>query len=93
MAKAKKMGESSRKVLDYLKAAGVGVRFTTKKVQTDLGFEKAGSVTGSVTSLVNKGFAERFKEEVEENGTTKTVNMFALTEAGANFDPDAEVAE
>lgn len=87
---ATKMTENSRKVFDYLKAAGPGVAFTTKDVQTALGFEKAGSVTGSVTGLVKKGYAERFTETVEIDGKTQEVKKFALTEAGANFDPDAE---
>lgn len=87
---ATKMTEGSRKVFDYLKAAGAGVAFTTKEVQTALGFEKAGSVTGSVTGLVKKGYAERFTETVEIDGKTQEVKKFALTEAGANFDPDAE---
>ena len=90
MAKAK-MTENSRKVFEYLKAAGAGVKFTTKQVQEDLGFEKSGSVTGSVTGLCKKGYAERFTETVEdENGKKTEVKKFALTEAGANFDPDAE---
>lgn len=93
MAKAK-MTENSRKVFDYLKAAGAGVKFTTKQVQEALGFEKAGSVTGSVTGLVRKGYAERFTETVEtEDGKTKEVKYFALTDAGVAFDPDAEVEE
>lgn len=89
MAKTK-MTEGSRKVFEYLKAAGAGVKFTTKQVQSALGFEKAGSVTGSVTGLVKKGYAERFTETGEDG---KEVKYFALTEAGANFDPDAEVEE
>ena len=93
MAKAK-MTEGSRKVFEYLKAAGAGVKFTTKDVQTALGFEKAGSVTGSVTGLVKKGYAERFTETVTDaEGKTKEVKYFALTEAGANFDPDADVED
>ncbi len=97
MAKTK-MTEGSRKVFEYLKAAGAGVKFTTKQVQEALGFDKAGSVTGSVTGLCKKGYAERFtetEEYVTEKGETKTreVKYFALTEAGANFDPDAEVEE
>lgn len=88
---ATKMTEGSRKVFEYLKAAGVGVAFTTKEVQSALGFEKAGSVTGSVTGLCKKGYAERFTETVEdENGKKTEVKKFALTEAGANFDPDAD---
>jgi hypothetical protein len=90
---ATKMTENSRKVFDYLKNAGAGVKFTTKDVQTALGFEKAGSVTGSVTGLVKKGYAERFTETVEVDGKQKEVKYFALTEAGANFDPDATEAE
>jgi hypothetical protein len=87
---ATKMTKNSREVFDYLKAAGAGVKFTTKDVQSALGFEKAGSVTGSVTGLVKKGYAERFTETVEtEDGKVKEIKYFALTEAGANFDPDA----
>lgn len=92
MAK-KGMTENSRKVFEYLKAAGAGAKFTTKEVQTALGFEKAGSVTGSVTGLVKKGYAERFTETVQTEDGTKEVKFFALTEAGANFDPDAVVEE
>lgn len=91
MAKTK-MTEGSRKVFEYLKAAGAGVSFTTKEVQEALGFEKAGSVTGSVTGLVRKGYAERVTETVtDDEGKTKEVKKFYLTEAGANFDPDADV--
>ena len=94
MATKRKMTENSRKVLDFLKQAGVGVAFTTKDVQTALGFEKAGCVTGSVTGLVKKGYAERFTETVEtEDGKVKEIKKFALTEEGMTFDPDAEVEE
>ncbi len=94
MAKKTTMTENSRKVFEYLKSAGAGVKFTTKQVQEALGFEKAGSVTGSVTGLCRKGYAERFKEMVEtEDGKTKEVSYFCLTETGMAFDPDAEVAE
>lgn len=93
MAKAK-MTEGSRKVFEFLKNAGAGVAFTTKEVQEALGFEKAGSVTGSVTGLVKKGYAERVTDTVtDESGKTKEVKKFYLTEAGMNFDPDADVAE
>ena len=98
MAKTKKRSENSIAVFKFLKEAGVGVGFTTKQVQEALGFEKAGSVTGSVTGLVRKGYAERFTETEEyttEKGDVKQkeVKYFALTEAGANFDPDAEEAK
>lgn len=85
-----KMTENSRKVLEFLKGAGAGEKFTTKQVQEALGFEKPGSVVGSVTGLSRKGYAEWFKETVEtEDGKTKEVSYFCLTEAGMAFDPDA----
>lgn len=84
------MTVNSRKVLDFLKNAGVGEKFTTKQVQEALGFEKAGSVTGSVTGLVKKGYAERFKESVEtEDGKIKEISYFCLTPSGLEYDPDA----
>lgn len=93
-AKKKPMSEAARKVLEFLKDAGPGVKFTTKQVQTALGFEKPGSVTGSVTGLVNKGYAERITESYEdENGKTVEVKYFALTPEGMEFNPDATVAE
>lgn len=89
MAK-KPMSENARKVLAYMKEQGVGTRLTTKQTQTALNLDKAGMVTGSVTGLVNKGYAERFVEVVEdENGKTKEIKYFALTPAGMDFDPDA----
>lgn len=88
------MTEGSRKVFEYLKAAGAGTKFTSRQVQEALGFEHIGSVTASVTGLVRKGYAERFSETVtDEDGKTKEVKFFALTEAGANFDPDADIPE
>ena len=92
--KKKGMTENSRKVLEFLKAAGAGVKFTANEVKDALHLEKVGSVTGSVTGLVNKGYAERFTETfTDENGKTKEIKKFALTQAGVEFDPDAEVAE
>lgn len=84
MAKAK-MTEGSRKVLKALQEAGPGVKFTTKQMVEICGFEKAGSVTGSVTGLCKKGYAVRFSEPDEEG---KEVKYFALTEEGMAFDPD-----
>lgn len=85
-----KMKESSRKVLDYLKQAGVGVKFTHAQVQNDLGFEKVNSVVGVVTSLCKKGLTVRENAVVEVDGKEKKVSVFYLTDAGAAFDPDAE---
>lgn len=90
MAKKTKMSEGARKVLATLQAAGAGVPFTTKEMMAACGFEKAGSVTGSVTGLVKKGYAERFTEtSTDENGKEVEVKKFALTEAGMSFDPDS----
>lgn len=84
-----KMTEDSRKVFEFLKAAGAGVKFTTKDVQEALNLEKAGSVTGSVTGLCKKGLAERFTDTVEVDGKMKVVKYFALTAEGAKYDPDS----
>ena len=89
MAKTK-MTESSKRVFDFLKAAGPGVKFTTKQVQSALNLEKAGSVTGSVTGLCKKGYCVRFSEPGEDG---KEIKYFALTEEGMAFDPDADVEE
>lgn len=95
MATAKKpMGENTRKVLAYLQNAGVGVKFTNKQVQTELGFDKSGYVTGAVTSLVNKKCVERINETTtDENGKEVTIKYFALTDFGVSFDPDAQAEE
>ena len=92
------IGSHARKVFEYLKAAGAGVKFTTKQVQEALGFKEPGTVTGSVTGLVRKGYAERFTETEEyttEKGEVKVreVKYFALTDEGANFDPDQEIED
>ena len=93
MAKKSTMTPNSRKVLDFLKGNGVGVKFTTRDVQKALDFEKAGTVTGSVTGLVNKGYAVREKEMREVDGKQKEVSVFYLTQEGADFDPDAVVED
>lgn len=90
MAKKGAMTPNSRKVFDYLKSNGIGVKFTTKEVQEALGFEKPGCVTGSITGLVNKGLAIREKEaRTDDEGNTKEVSVFYLTEAAEDYDPDA----
>lgn len=89
------MTENARKVLDYLKGQGVGTAFTYKEVADALGFEKQAAVIGTVGSerggLVKKGLVEKFSETVElEDGKLKEVKKFALTQLGAEYDPDAE---
>ena len=93
MAK-KPMTENARKVLEFLQSAGPGVKFTAKQVQTELGFEKVGSVTGTVTGLVNKKLADHFEETyTDENGKEKVIKYFALNDAGMAYDPEAAAAE
>lgn len=87
------MTENSRKVFDFLKGNGAGVKFTTLQVKEALDFEKTGSVVGSITGLVNKGFAERTKEVHTIDGKEKEISVFWLTDAGAAFDPDSVVIE
>lgn len=89
------MTANSRKVFDYLKGNGVGVKFTYKEVADALGFEAtaAVAVVGSVTGLVNKGYAVREKESRTVDGKEKEVSVFYLTQEGADFDPDAVTAD
>ena len=80
------MTDNSRKVIEFLKGNGVGVRFTAAQVQDALSLPSVSSVTGSVTGLCKKGFAERYSEMVEdENGKQKKISYFALTQAGADY--------
>lgn len=85
------MTTNSTKVFNYLKEKtiqeGIGKKFTANEVKEALGFEKVAAVTGSVTGLVRKGLAERFKEE-KEDGTE--VSYFALTADGLNFNPNED---
>ena len=86
------MTANSRKVFDYLKGNGVGVKFTHKEVADALGFENTAAVVGSVTGLVNKELAVREKETRTVDGKDKEVSVFWLTEKGAQYDPDAVAA-
>ena len=94
MAKKGTMTENSHKVFDFLKANGAGVKFTTRDVMTALGFEKPGTVTGSINGLYKKGYVDKTKEMREDaEGKAKEVSVFWLTDAGASFDPDAVVED
>lgn len=92
MATKKGMSENSRKVLQFLKD-NYGTKFTCKDVMTALGFEKAGTVTGSITGLAKKGLVDKFTETVEVEGKPKEVKYFQLNEAGREYDPDAVTQE
>lgn len=92
MATKKSMSENSRKVLQFLKD-NYGTKFTCKDVMTALGFEKAGTVTGSITGLAKKGLVDKFTETVEIEGKQKEVKYFQLNEAGREYDPDTVTQE
>ena len=90
--KKRTMSEGTRKILAFLKEAGVGTAFSAKEVATKLGFEKTNSVTGSVTSLVNKELVERTTvTETDAEGNAKEVKKFFITEAGMAFNPDTDL--
>lgn len=90
MATAKKpISENSKKVLTFLKDAGVGVQFTMKQIQE--GASIPTTIVGSISSFVKKGWVERTVNVVaNEDGKTKEVKYFALTEKGRTCDPDAD---
>lgn len=82
--------ENSRIVFDYVLAHN-GEDFTAQDIAdaTGLGVK---SVNGIVTSAFQrKGLMERIPAEVElSDGTHKTVKYIKLTDAGLEFDPDAD---
>lgn len=91
------MTNNSKKVLGYLKD-NAGTEYTIREIAEALGFEKSSAVTGSITSFVKKGFADRKVMETEtvvtdKDGNEKVkiteVKKFTITEAGLAFDPDA----
>ena len=86
------MKENSKKVFNYLKQIN-GTDVTAADVAEALGLEKR-SVDGIFTSAIQrKGLGVRTPAEIElEDGSHKAVKFLSLTEAGMNFDPDAEEA-
>ena len=84
------MKENSKNVLNYLKGID-GANVTSGDVAEALGLEKR-QVDGIFTSAIQrKGLGIRVPAEVElEDGTHKAVKFLQLTDAGMNFDPDAE---
>ncbi len=84
------MKENSKNVLNYLKGLN-GANVTSGDVAEALGLEKR-QVDGIFTSAIQrKSLGIRVPAEVElEDGTHKSVKFLQLTDAGMNFDPDAE---
>lgn len=95
------MTDNSRKVLNTLKAHyAENKQWETSELAQEAGVSSP-AVTGAVTGMVKKNFAERIpgtkevrivKDGVEEV-KEKEIKYIRLTEAGYNFDPDAVVEE
>lgn len=86
------MKESSKAVFNFLKEHD-GAKLTNKDIADALGVSGS-TVTGSVNGLVRKGFAVREEVEIpaaEEGKKPTIVKYISLTDAGKDFDPDAEV--
>lgn len=95
-----KMSENSKKVLETLKGSyAEGKQWLTAELAAAAGVS-ASAVTGSVTGMCKKGYAERIEGTViakaikngEEVEVEKPVKFIKLTEAGYDFEPtdDAE---
>lgn len=95
MATTTKMTENSKNILNFFKNAGVGIKFSTTDIMTQLGLTTVGSVTGVTNSLFKKGLIDKEKAEVsgvdkEGKEIKKQGTVYWLTEEGAAFNPDAE---
>lgn len=84
------MKENSKKVFMYLKEHN-GEDLTAADVADALGLEKR-SVDGIFTSAIQrKKLGVRTPAEIElEDGSHKAIKLLSLTEAGMQFDPDAD---
>lgn len=87
------MKENSLKVLNYVREHG-DENITAADIAEGTGLEVR-SVNGIVTSAFQrKGLMERVPAEIElEDGSHKPVKFVRLTEAGRNFDENAEEAK
>ena len=84
---------NSRTVYEFVKAND-GKNMTAADIAEGTGLETK-QVNGIVTSAFQKkGLMERIPAEIAlEDGTHKAVKFIRLTEAGKEFDPDAEEAK
>ena len=90
------MTVNSERVLNYLKA-NYSKEFSKQQIAKALGISVP-AVTGTMNSLLKKGYATTTREEiVEDSPATETrkaqthkVMYHALTEAGLSYDPVAE---
>lgn len=86
------MSDNGKKVFGFLKD-NYGKELTAHDIAESLGVTVP-VVTGSVNSLVKKGYAERVEKEIpaaEEGKKATVVKYIGLTDAGLDFDPEAEV--
>lgn len=95
------MTENSRKVLETLKAHyAEGKQWETAELAQAAGVTSP-TVTGAVTGMCKKGYAERIPgtkevrivKDGKETVSEKEIKYIKLTEAGYDFDPDAVVAK
>ena len=82
--------ENSKKVFNYVKEHD-GEDIIAQDIADGTGLEVR-QVNGIVTSAFQrKNLMKRTPGEVElEDGTHKAIKLVSLTDAGRNFDPDAE---
>lgn len=92
------MTVNSELVLNYLKK-NYGKEFTKQEIVNELGISLP-AVTGTINSLVKKGYVTERVEEIEVEPATETrkakmkvIRHETLTEAGLAYDPVAEEAE
>lgn len=84
------MKENSKLVFNYLKKVHGGDPVTAADVAEALDLTKR-QVDGSFTAFQKKGLGVRIPVIVElEDGTTAEVKFLQLTDAGLDFDPEAE---
>lgn len=82
-----KMSDNAKVVLNYLKGVSSDVTAQDVAEATGLGVK---SVVPIFTSFVKKGLGERVEAvETLEDGSTKTVKILKLTDAGVALDPDS----
>lgn len=84
------MKETSRQVFEFLKA-NYGTNLTANDIAGALGVSVP-TVTASVNGLVKKGYAIRDAVTTPgADGKEVVTKYISLTEAGLDFNPDAEV--
>lgn len=79
------MTVNSRKVFEFLKANGVGVKFSVTDIQKALDFSTPAPVIGSLRGFVKKNYVEKTTENRVVNGENKEVPVYWLTSTGATI--------